>query len=257
MNMTRDEQLLFKRFIDLSRQASSKGIVTFSGFLNLNELNIFNRVVKELYCGYELSGGYDFSERQMIAFIPDALSVFQFPIACLKIQPKNKKFADKLSHRDVLGSMMHLGVEREKIGDILLELPKESAFLAYVFCSESMKDFLKRELVQIRHTTVMLTDAESGAAQKIRPVTELKWGIIASNRLDCIVACMLKLSRKEASAMIQNGSVFIYNKQVTNTSATCRPEDLLSIRSFGRFRFHGITNETKKGRIKIEYEVYQ
>ena len=108
--MTKEESLLAKRFLDLSRQAEQKGIVLFSDFLNLNELNIFRQGISELYSGYEVSGGYELSERQMIAFIPDALCyAWEYPIACLKITPLNKKFAETLSHRDVLGSVPNWG----------------------------------------------------------------------------------------------------------------------------------------------------
>lgn len=250
-NMNKEELLLTKRFLDLSRQAQHKGIVTFSEFLNLNELNIFNQIVPELFCSYELSGGYEFSERQMVAFIPDALSVFVYPIVCLKIQPKNKKFTDQLNHRDVLGSIMNLGIERGKIGDILMDHPD-----AYVFCSEHIAVYLSSELTRIKHTSVKMTQMES-IDLNIQPDILKKDGIIASNRLDCVIACMLNLSRKDASLLIKKGSVFVYNKEITNTSAACKINDLISIRSYGRFRFVGEINETKKGRIKIQYEVFK
>ena len=66
--MVRDEELLAKRFIDLSRQAQQRDVVLFSDFLNLNELNIFQQGISRLDSGFEMSGGYAWSERQMIAF---------------------------------------------------------------------------------------------------------------------------------------------------------------------------------------------
>ena len=69
----KDELQTIKRFMDLSRMASRRGIVTFSNFLNTNELNLFYQEAESLETGYQLSGGYAFAERQMIAFIPDAL----------------------------------------------------------------------------------------------------------------------------------------------------------------------------------------
>lgn len=71
--MDQETAYLKKRFIDLSKRAEDKNIVTFSNFLNLNELNIFHQVSKELYSSFETFGGYDYAERQMVAFIPDAL----------------------------------------------------------------------------------------------------------------------------------------------------------------------------------------
>ena len=76
-----EQELCKKRLIDLSKQANRKGIVVFSDFLNLNELNIYHSTKKSLYTKAELFGGYDNAERQMIAFIPDALSYkWDYPI---------------------------------------------------------------------------------------------------------------------------------------------------------------------------------
>ena len=74
MKYQEEELLLKKRFIDLSRLADKRDTVTFSNFLNLNEINLFIQTVPELKTQYKLSGGYEFAERQMVAFIPDALS---------------------------------------------------------------------------------------------------------------------------------------------------------------------------------------
>ena len=68
-----EQELCKKRLVDLSRQADQKGIVLFSDFLNLNEQNIYHTASKEFYTKSQLFGGYDGSERQMVAFIPDAL----------------------------------------------------------------------------------------------------------------------------------------------------------------------------------------
>ncbi len=70
-----NDELLYmgKRFLDLSRQANRKGIVTFSDFLSLSEQAILQQNAGELVTAYELFGGYEYAERQMAAFIPDAL----------------------------------------------------------------------------------------------------------------------------------------------------------------------------------------
>lgn len=249
--MTKDETLLAKRFIDLSRQAQQKGIVVFSEFLNLNELNIFKQEISELYSGYEISGGYELSERQMIAFIPDALCyTWNYPIVCLRITPVNKKFAEELSHRDVLGSLMNLGIERSKLGDILVD---ESEI--YVFCQEKISDYLMEELTRIRHTVVK-SEKICPEELEIEPKKELAEGIITSNRLDSIIACICKTSRSQASQWIRGGKVFLNNRETLQITTECKPGELISIRSVGRFRFLQCFGETRKGRLKIQYEKY-
>lgn len=249
--MTKDETLLAKRFIDLSRQAQQKGIVVFSEFLNLNELNIFQQEIPELYSGFEISGGYEVSERQMIAFLPDALCyTWNFPIACLKITPVNKRFAEELTHRDVLGSLMNLGFERAKLGDILVD-----ENLIYVFCHEKIAAYIMEQLTRIRHTMIRIEQTAPEAVQ-IEPKKEFSEGIITSNRLDSIIACICKSSRSQASQWIRGGKVFINNREILHTTYECKPQELISVRSVGRFRFLGSSGETRKGRLKIQYEKY-
>ncbi len=249
--MTKDETLLAKRFIDLSRQAQRKNIVVFSEFLNINELNIFKQGMAELYSAYETSGGYELSERQMIAFIPDALCYgWNYPIACLKITPVNKKFAETLTHRDVLGSLMNLGIERSRLGDILLD---EEAI--YLFCQEKVAAYLSEELARIRHTTVKIESVEPQELH-IEPKKETLDGIIASNRLDSVIACICKISRSQASQWIKGGKVFLDNRETLQSTIECKPGELISVRSVGRFRFLECSGETRKGRLKIRYERY-
>ena len=249
--MTRDETLLAKRFIDLSRQAQQKDIVLFSDFLNLNEQNIFKQGTSELYCGFEMSGGFKNSERQMIAFLPDALCyTWDYPISCLKITPLNRKFADELNHRDVLGSLMNLGIERSMLGDILVE-----DNMIYVFCQEKISDYIQEELTRIKHTSVQI-EKRLPSEVNIVPKTESLDGIVTSNRLDSIIACICKISRSQASEWIRSGKVFINSKEILNTTYECKPAEIISVRSVGRFLFQGTSGETRKGRLKIQYEKY-
>lgn len=249
--MTKEDSLLAKRFLDLSRQAGQKDIVVFSEFLNLNELNIFKQEIPNLFSGFEIFGGYELSERQMIAFIPDALCyAWDYPIACLKILPVNKKFAEALTHRDVLGSLMNLGIQRSKLGDILVN--EEEIF---VFCEEKIAGYLMEELTRIRHTVVKIEQVRPDSLT-IEPKKELAEGIITSNRLDSVIACICKVSRSQASQWIKSGRIFLNNRQTLQATAECKPGELISVRSVGRFRFVDSFGETRKGRLKIQYEKY-
>ena len=91
--MTQDEVLFQKHLSDLAGTADRRGFAVFTDFMNLNELNIFHASAQKFsYVTTKTFGVYEHAERQMAAFIPDAL-LFQwsFPIACLRIRPLNKK----------------------------------------------------------------------------------------------------------------------------------------------------------------------
>ena len=83
--MNKEELMLQKHLIDLSETAYKRDIVTFSDFLNLNELNILHSTPKNMFsANYETYGGYEASERQMVAFLPDAL-YYEYSLSLIHI----------------------------------------------------------------------------------------------------------------------------------------------------------------------------
>jgi RNA-binding protein YlmH len=247
-----EQELCKKRLIDLSKQANRKGIVLFSDFLNLNELNIYHQCKSLFETKTESFGGVPYAERQIIAFIPDALYYdWEYPIAALKIEPSYPKFAGKLGHRDILGAIMQLGVERSKIGDILIN--KDGY---YLFCEESMADYFMEQLSQIRHTMVRLKRADASSLKIEQELME-KDGIVTSNRLDSVLACVYRLSRSQALALIRSEKVFVNGKSFVSSTYACKQGDIVSLRGYGRFIFAGERGETGKGRTKIKYQLYK
>ncbi|MCM1258131.1 MAG: YlmH/Sll1252 family protein [Roseburia sp.] len=251
-----EEILLKKRFIDLSRLADKRDIVTFSNFLNLNEINLFYQITSELVTQYQLFGGYEFAERQMVAFISDALSYAQdtsdihFPISCLKFVPANPKFAEELTHRDILGALMSLGIERSKIGDIRVD-----GDTYYVFCEEELSGYLLDALTMVRHTAVR---GEAVAAEAIciqQKFQEIE-GIVSSNRIDGIVAFLTGKARAKSATLIQGQKVFLNERTVVSNSQECKENDVISIRGYGKYVFLGCSGETRKGRVKIHLKKY-
>ena len=248
-----EQELCKKRLIDLSKQADIKGIVTFSDFLNLNEQNIFHMTTKELYTKAETFGGYDSAERQMIAFIPDALYYeFEYPIKCIHIVPKYPKFAEKLTHRDVLGALMNLGIERNRLGDILC---LEDDY--YVFCDENIYSYIMSDLSKIRHTMVDLSEETNYRHLQANISLEEHYDMIASNRIDCIIAKAFHLSRSEASEYLTSEKVFINGKCITNCNQSCENGAIVSVRGKARFIFEDCNSTSKKGKMRVKFSFYK
>ena len=228
-----EQELCKKRLLDLSKQADLKGIPLFSDFLNLNELNIYHTIKNTLYTKTEVFGGYDNAERQMVAFLPDALYFrFDYPIKCIRITPKNLKFAESLTHRDVLGALMHLGIERKLLGDILCLDDKY-----YVFCDEKIFPFIMSELGKIRHTMVDLSEEAEYQHLQSNIQLEEQYDIIASNRIDCIIAKAFRLSRSEAANYLFSEKVFVNGQCITNCNHSCENGAIVSVRGKSRFIF--------------------
>jgi len=250
--MQKEELMLQKRLIELSKIAYQRGIVTFSDFLNLNELNILHTIPKtELHGSYVTFGGYDYSERQMVAFLPDALCYdYEYPISILKISPLQKKFSDKLSHRDYLGAILNLGIERCKIGDILVEED-----YGVLFIHKSLEDFLIDELRRIKHTSVMASVEDTHDFCYVPNTKEIK-GSVSSLRLDSLLALAFSSSRSKLVAFIEGGKVFVNGKLITSNGYQIKENDIISVRGLGRFRYVDTMSQTKKGRYYVTIELY-
>ena len=250
--MNKEELLLQKRLVELSRIAYTREIVTFSEFLNLNELNILHTTPKNMLLSqYKTYGGYGLSERQMAAFLPDALYYdYQYPIQIIEISPVNRKFAEELSHRDYLGAVMNLGIERCKLGDILIEDGK-----AILFAKEELASYIMEHLTRIRHTTVK-TSILPAFEDSYEPRYEELKGTVASVRLDTVLSLAYPLSRSKVTGLIEGARVFVNGKLVTSNGYSLKEGDILSVRKMGRIGYNGILSETKKGRYMVSIRKY-
>ena len=249
--MNEEATYFAKRCMDLSKQANRKGIVTFSDFLTINEQLILKQNKDKLESEYQMSGGYEYAERQMVAFIPDALFYeWDYPMQCVRIRPAYPKFAEQLSHRDVLGALMSLGIERSKIGDLIVNDAD-----MFFFAKEEIVPYISDQLTSIRHTVVTL-EIEAGSHLDYVPHFEEREAIVTSNRLDAVIAAICKVSRAASLKLIQEGKIFVNGAECLHNTYYCKQGDLLSIRGFGKVRFGETLGVTKKDRIRFSYQLF-
>lgn len=249
--MNEEATYFAKRCMDLSKQANRKGIVTFSDFLTINEQLILKQNKDKLESEYQMSGGYEYAERQMVAFIPDALFYeWDYPMQCVRIRPAYPKFAEQLSHRDVLGALMSLGIERSKIGDLIVNETD-----MFFFAKEEIVPYISDQLTSIRHTVVTL-EIEAGSHLDYVPHFEEREAIVTSNRLDAVIAAICKISRAASLKLIQEGKIFVNGAECLHNTYYCKQGDLLSIRGLGKVRFGETLGVTKKDRIRFSYQLF-
>ena len=252
--MSDDIELTRKRFIDLSKKSYEKGIYTYTGFLTLQEQSELADSEKLLYpSDYSLNGGYEAAERCMAGFGSERTLGYEqaFPIVCVKVCPLAPKFAEKLSHRDFLGSIMNLGIERSEFGDIIL---KESE--AYVFCSSRSAPILCSELSRVRHTSVLTVPVEDPASMPQREYDTLMLQV-SSERADGIIARLYKLSRSQSAALFCQKNIYLMGRLMENESRTLKEGDIVSVRGYGKFVYEGIRGHTKKGNLSIQIKIYK
>lgn len=246
------ESFFLEHIRDLSARSAAQDIFTFTEFLNPEEQSALLRIGKELNT-LSFFGGAEGAERKVARFgDPDLLGYeAEFPIVCMKIAPRNQKFADKLTHRDFLGTLMGTGIERGRIGDIVVKNNE-----AFVFVLDPISQYLAETVTSVKHTAVVCSPCENlpdGALYETKPYN----GIAASRRLDCIVGAVYHDSRSAAQTLISSKKVFVNGAVTENASYLLKPGDVISVRGEGKFRFKEVTGETKKGRIAFLAEIYQ
>ena len=230
-----------------------RDVPTNTDFLNLSEQTIFQYVSGMLPpVRYVLSGGFESSERKVVCFLPSyEEELIDPPYDCVKIDPVNRKFAEELSHRDYLGAIMNLGIERSMLGDIVI---KDGT--AYVFVLKKMSRYLTESLTTIRHTSVTAAITED-AGDILKPEFEEIQGTVSSVRLDSIVALCGRLSRTKAAAYIESEKVFVNGQIVTNVSRSMKDGEIISVRGIGKFKFDSAGGQTKKGRTVVTLLKYK
>lgn len=249
-----EAQQLRKRLLELARRSYDQGIYTFTLFLGMSEQQVFYEIQRELsYAGYDMDGGSPLCERKMIRFGCEAQLgyVAAYPILCVSVEPPVPKFAERLTHRDYLGAIMNLGIERDTVGDIFVQDKT-----ALVFCQESIAPYLSQQLTQVRHTPVRCRVTE--AAPELRsPVTERMSLSVSSARIDAVISRVYHLSRSQSMELFRTGRVYVNGRLTENGSYALKEGDGVTARGFGRFLYVGIQGETRKGKARVDVEVYR
>lgn len=244
---------------DLALESERGDYLTSTAFLGfserarlLAELSINGGLPSKLFnrnCLFY--GGYPEAERTALIFLPsyyDEASFLeeedrsQILFSCLRIHPKSEKFATPMGHRDYLGALLSLGIERERIGDILFG-EKE----AYVYVLKDNADYIRNNLTSVGRNPMKVEEV-SPLSCPYRPQFEEKRLPVSSLRLDCLLAASFHLSREEAKRQIQSGNVTLTS---TNPSADAclSAGEHVSLRGKGKFVFLGEDGQSKKGKI--------
>lgn len=245
-----DISLLKNRFLDMANRAETKGTWVYSEFLTEAEQSELRKM--RLSVGVDFYGGYEAAERQITVFGDEADIYYppEPPVVFIKISPLQNKFADNLSHRDFLGSLMALGIKREMLGDILI-----NENTAYVVCMEKIADYIMNELADVKHTSVR-TEKANALPDIAQPQPEYTECIVSSERLDVLTSAVYNLSRSDSQKLIEAERVFVNSILAKSTSAVLKIGEKISVRGFGRFVYDGIIKTTKKGRFVVAVKKY-
>lgn len=255
MKDDKKSQFFTKHMMELAERAFQGNYPVFTDFLTTAEymrLSSIQNQMKGIRVRYW--GGYPDCDHVTGGFFPadwDDQGDIPFPVVCIQISPLSGKYAQALEHRDYLGAVMNLGVERSKIGDIRI-----CDTVANIFCKEELASFVTENLSVVKHMSVtcrILSDTEEIPPQQY---TEYERSV-ASARLDTMVAAMTGLSRGRSADLIRQGYVVADHVQRTSVHATCTDGMIFTIRGYGKFRVRIHEDSyTRKGKQKITIYKY-
>lgn len=243
----RGNEEFVKRLYDQIDQMQRYRRICITPFFTPEEANIAQTI-----CGkqisYQMDGGYEGAQRVRFAFLPYDDEAAVFPTICLKAT-YSKTFAT-ITHRDVLGAIMHCGIERDMIGDLIIEEDK-----IYIFCDEAVENYLSCNLTKIKRCSVHFqrTNDTIIYEQKLSYSTV----IVSSLRLDVLVSSLAHVSRGKASEWIRSGGIKVNDTINQQPSTMLKDDTAISIRGKGRFRFQHVKNKTKKDHLVIEIAKYE
>jgi len=238
--------ITLRHLLDLCRRSEKTGIWQYSAFLSPAEQEDLIRSGEAAGYAWLLTGGYENAERKILAAGNEAeMGPPEPPVSVIGIKPKSEKFAEKLTHRDYLGSILGLGIDRGLIGDIIV---RDQG--AWFFCLSSAAGLITSSLTQVRRTAVraVLTSAD---IPELRPqYAELRLNV-ASERLDAVAAAFAGISRAQADKLFASEKVSVNGRTVTDRSFRLKEGDVLSVRGFGKAVYDGIDHETRKNRYQV------
>ena len=165
-----------------------------------------------------------------------------YPLCRVAFRYRSQK---KLTHRDVLGTLMSLGIKRDAVGDILC-----GDGLAVVILRDELAPFVCEQIDRIGGEGVTVIPSYDGELP-IHIEYESIRETIASPRADSIVKALIRCSREQACDLIRLGSVSIHHIPIDSVSKSISEGDIVSVRGHGRYHIDQIGPETKKGRLAL------
>jgi RNA-binding protein YlmH len=238
------------RIRDMVLVASEKQYPKFSLFLDDRQKYLAQTVLNQMgYDGSLFWGGYDGAQRTMLAVYPDYIqsSDLEFPISYLKATYRE---SDVLSHRDFLGALMSIQIKRETIGDILVETGYTT-----IIVSESIASYIIQNIRKIGRVGVTIEQIDRPELN-YEPQYALLQGTVSSFRLDCLVAFLTKLSRSKSIELMNAGRVSVNYMEMISPSVMIKPDDIITVRGYGKYKMDSDIRETKKGRFYITVKKY-
>ena len=236
-----DQAQVMRRLDELATRVSRTGIPCYTAFLSPAEAQWAQASANRQRVNMSLQGGYEDAERCVACFWedeePDA-----FPITALKLTWPHQSAP---GHRDVLGSVMGLGIKRSCTGDIVL-----MEECGYLFCERQMARHIADSLTSAGRIRLQVEEMDD--CPQLEPPKGVEMhDTVHSLRLDAVIAAGFNLSRSDAADLVAAGQAKLRHLPTERCDARVQEGDVISVRGHGRLVVEEVGNPTKKGRLPL------
>jgi len=255
-----DDRLLLAQLEDKATQAEDRYMITSGDFLDSHQRKLAEDFARSRSFGVRVSfyGGYEDAERCLPVFLPEYASSEDLPELLRVIRVSVPKGGRRLTHRDYLGSVLSLGIDREVTGDILVrDETSELGPGADIIVEAGIADFICMNYAKAGHTWL---------STEILPIDSLYVGsvniieqhdTVASLRLDSIAAAAFRLSRAKAAEAIRRGLVSVNSMETLRTDQLLQEGDKIVLRGKGRVILREVGGVSRKDRTRVTFGVYK
>lgn len=249
-----EERMLLARTLDKLELARTRSVPACTGFLSPGERASVEALLNAAgHPRHLFFGGYEGAERTLCAFLPDWQEEDGWvgedcPVSALRASfPEDAA----LSHRDFLGSILGLGITREKVGDLLVERGR-----CDIIILKEIEPFLLLHLEGAGRTRLRLSPIGLAALTPKTPEVRLIRDTVATLRLDAVAATGFSLPRSKAADLISSGKLHLNRRECLKPDKAVAEGDVLTCRGLGKCVVRSAGGLSKKGRIMLELERY-
>lgn len=254
-----EDKLVIAKLMDKINLCKTRNKIVNTEFLTIYQRDIIQKELnKNKVKNYIFFGGYDDAEGKILVIYPEKLGEeiaknnLKNILKAVKIVLP-KELEGKYNHRDYLGCVMKTGLNRNRIGDIIVH--ENGAYIIVLEeNAEYIKDFLKEltrfakaDVEVIDYTEIEIREAEFDEIQ----ITVSSW------RLDNIVSEMINLSRSKTEELLQTEKVFVNSRVETKGSKLVKVKDIIAVRGKGKFIIAEELGTNKKGKNIVLIKKYK
>lgn len=214
--------------------------VLYSNSTNFVEIKYLNRVKKELKnIKYNIYEPFNGATKIILYNKMPNIKIYEIVSS------------NDLRHQDILGTLYSLNISDEMFGDVVIWNNRY-----FIIILSSIDNYIKSNLTSIKNSKVDLIEKDPYYLKDYKQEYEEFNIIVPSIRVDVIVSKIINSSRSNALEKIKNGDIYLNYELLTKPTYMLKENDIFSIKKYGKYKFNGIINETKKGNIIVNISKY-